>query len=263
MRGSWQKVVDSVLRPARPHLERCRAEREGHLAARRLFAEERARALGNCRERIERARAAVFAANDGIIPAGMTDLEREWRKLSRPDPDRGLMDLWARIAPAHWMDRKRWRDSDAALRLDAAIALAADVKGVEAAESAIASLRAALSPWGAPFGSRVRWRLLEQDSEHCSALFAEPLRAARQDAPAVVLERAARFERDVHEAALMRFPERPLLARDLAHAAFVDCVWHGAELADLPNPVRPLCELWKTGYVLSTIDASGVTIGIP
>jgi hypothetical protein len=269
MSSSWLKVVDAVLRPARPHLERCLAERENHLASRRLAAEERARAIKDCEGRIESCRAAVLAANDGIVPAVMTDLEHEWRTLSRPDPDAGLMDLWARIAPASWIDRKRWRDTDAGVRLEAAIALAADVDGVEAAEAAIGSLRAALAAWGTPVGSRVRWRLLAQDSEHTSALYAEPLRAAREaaasrpDAGAVVLERAARLRHHVHQAALIRVPERPLLARDLAHAAFVDCVWRATSLAALPNPVSPLCEIWRTGYVLATIDASGVTLEIP
>jgi hypothetical protein len=269
MHSSWQEVVDAVLRPARPQLERCLAGRETHLAARRLAAEERTRAIAVCERRIETCRAAVFAANDGIVPWRMTELEREWRLLSRPDPDGGLMDLWARIAPPSWVDRKRWQDTEAIRRLDAAIALAADVDGVEAAESAIRSLRAALAAWGTPVGSQVRWCLLEQDSEHTSALYAEPLRAAREaaasrgGAEAVVLERAARLRLDVQQAALTRFPERPLLARDLGQAAFVDCVWRSTSLAERPNPVTPLCALWKTGYLLATIDASGVTLELP
>jgi hypothetical protein len=227
MRSSWQKVVDAVLRPARPHLARCLAERERQLAARRAAAEERERAIADCERRIESCRAAVFAANDGIVPALMTDLEREWRRLSRPDIDGEPMDLWARIAPSSWMDRKRWQDTEAARKLDAAIALAADVDGVEAAEAAVGSLRTALAAWGTPVGPRVRWRLLEQDLEHAGALYAEPLRAAREEASrrgaeAGVLERAERLRDEVHAAALARFPERPLLARDVAHAAFVD-----------------------------------------
>jgi hypothetical protein len=268
MRSSRQNVIDSLLRPARPHLERCLGEREQHLTVRRRSAEERARAIKDCERRIERCRAAVLAASDGIVPSSMTDLEREWRRLSRRDPEGGLMDLWARIAPAPWIDRKRWRDTGAVLRVDAAIALAADVDGVEAAESAIGSLRGALAAWGTPIGPRVRWRLLAQDSEHTTALYAEPLRtgretASRHQAEARVLERATRWRDEVHDAALGRFPERPLLARDLAHAAFVDDVWCAASVTELPNPVSPLCELWRTGYVLSAIDASGVTLEIP
>ena len=268
MHNSWQKVVDAVLRPSRPHLERCFAERERHLTARRLADEERARAMKMCERRIEGCRAAVFAANDGVVPSIMTDLERQWRTLARPDPDGGLMDLWARIAPATWIDRRRWQDSAADLRLEAAIALAADVDGVEAAEAAIGSLRAALVPWGRPVGSRVRWRLLGEDCAHALALCAGPLRAAREAAAsrgdgAAVLERASRLQNDVHQAALLRFPERPLLAGDLAHAAFVDHVGRATSLPARPDPVAPLCQLWKTGYVLAAIDPSGVTLAIP
>jgi len=259
MRSSWQTVIDSLLRPARPHLERCLAEGEKHRAARRLVSEQRARALRDCELRIERARAAIFAANDGVVGASMTDLEREWRRRSRIDAESGWMDLWARIAPPSWIDEKRWRDTEGEHRLDAAIALASDVDGVEAAESAIDSLRVALAPWGTHIGPRVRFRLLEQDSEHCVALFAEPLRAALRLAHPVIVDRAHRFEREVHEAALHRFDDRPLLARDLAHAAFVDYFCRFAQ----PNPVSAMCALWRTGYVVATIDAAGVTLEIP
>src|SRR5688500_1122447 len=101
---SWQKVIDSVLRPARPELERCFAARAEYLVARQLHASERARAMKDCELRIEQARTMVFAANDGVVTARMTDLEREWRRLSRPDPDAKMMDLWAQIAPPSWID---------------------------------------------------------------------------------------------------------------------------------------------------------------
>ncbi len=268
MRDSWLKLVGSVLRPARPHLERCLREHERHLVARRLFAEERRRAIADCEARIESARAVVLAENDGIVTSRMTDLEREWRTISRSDPDGGLMDLWAQIAPFSWIDRKRWRDSDPDARLDAAIALAADVEGVETAESAIDALRVALAAWGTPIGSRIRWRSFEHDSECTAELLAEPLRAAREVLSAsgvrsVALERAQHLARDVQEAALLRFPERPLLARGLAHAAFVDCAWCSAPLAARPNPVKALREIWSAGYVLSAIDRSGVTVELP
>ena len=261
MRSSWQRVVDSLLRPARPRLEWCVAEREEHLAARRPIAEQNARAKQDCERRIEQRRAAVFAANDGVVPAAMNDLEREWRRLSRANADAGLMDLWARIAPRSWIDRKRFLDSDPHLRLEAAVALAADVEGVEAAEAAVVALRAALAPWGTAIGPRVRFRLNESDFEHCGAHFAEPLRAVGPGA--LVTAHAERFARDVHDALFERLPERPSLARDVAHAAFVDCVWHASEPAKGPSPVRPLCALWETGYILSRVDASGVTLEIP
>ena len=210
----------------------------------------------------------MFAENDGIVTRRMTDLEREWRRLSRSDPDGRLMDLWTRVAPVSWVDRKRWRDSEPAAQLDATIALAADVEGVETAESAIGALRVALAAWGIPIGFRMRWRSFEHDSDRTTELLAKPLGAAcealsAQGLESVVVLRAQRLERDVHEAALVRFPERPLLARGLAHAAFVDGVWRAASLAARPNPVTPLRDLWMAGYALSAIDSSGVTVEIP
>lgn len=253
MRG-WHKIVESVLRPARPHLERCLAARESHLAARRLDESERARALRDCVQRIERERAVIFAANDGVVPAAMTDLEREWRALARVDRERGMMDLWARIAPAAWIDRKLWRDSDE--RVDAAIALASDVDGVEAAESAVRSLRTALATWGTTIGPRVRFRMHVEDSSHCEALLEAPLRAVTAHAN----EHAQQLEVDVHAAVLTRFPDRPCLARDLAHAAFADYMVRNAAL---PNPVIPLRALWTTGYTIAAIDVTGITLEVP
>jgi len=222
----------------------------------------------NCQARIESARAAVFEAQDGVVTLLMTDLEREWLALARPDPEAGLMDLWARVAPRSWVDRKRWRDSAPAARLDAAIALAADVEGVEAAEAAVDSLRTACAAWGAPIGPRIRWSSAAHDFENIAALLAAPLRAACDLVSArglepVVLERAHQLQHAVHEAACVRFPERPVLAGDLAHAAFVDFVWRAASLADRPTPTVALRELWTTGYLLSAVDASGVTLEIP
>jgi hypothetical protein len=177
------------------------------------------------------------------------------------------MDLWARVSPASWVDRKRFRDSAAHERLDAALALAADPDGVEAAESAVASLGAALAPWGRPIGGRIRWRFFERDTECVVALLAEPLRAAQErastrDTFAVVIERGRALEHDVHAAAISRLPERPGLARDLAHAAFVEHVWRAASL-DLPSPVTPLRTLWQTGYALSSVTESAVTLELP
>jgi len=142
----------------------------------------------------------VFAENDGIVTRRMTDLEREWRRLSRSDPDGRLMDLWTRVAPVSWVDRKRWRDSEPAAQLDATIALAADVEGVETAESAIGALRVALAAWGIPIGFRMRWRSFEHDSDRTTELLAKPLGAAcealsAQGLESVVVLRAQRLER--------------------------------------------------------------------
>jgi hypothetical protein len=256
MRDSWLRLVGSVLRPARPRLLPCLQERERHLDAQRLFAERRAREVAACEARIEAIRAEVFAANDGVVTSRMTDLEREWRRLTRVDLDAGLMDLWARIVPSAWIDRKPWRDADPAARLDLAIALAADVEGVEAVEAAIGALRAS----GTKVGARVRWRTFERDFEGTPELLATALHAARERVSASALDRARHLERDVHEAALVRFPERPTLARALSHAAFVECV---CGLAGRPNPVTSLRDLWRAGYALSALDASGVTVEVP
>jgi hypothetical protein len=272
MRDSWLQLIEAVLRPARPQLARCLRERERHLDARRAAGEQRTRALADCRARIEAARAVVFAANDGVISRRMTDLEREWRRLARQDPDAGLMDLWARIAPSSWLDQKLWRGSEPATQVDAAVALAADVEGVEEAASAVRALRVALAPWGMALATGIHWRARARtsaiDADCTTPLLSEPLRAAlaalfTSEVQGAVLARARRLEHDIHEAAGARFPDRPLLVRSLAHAAFVDSVWHGAALADHPNPVTSLRRLWKTGYALASIDASGVTLEIP
>lgn len=268
MRDTWLGLVDYVLRPARPHLTRCLHERERHLRERHLADAERRRAIADCEHRIEMARARVFAANDGVVASEMTNLEREWRRLSRVDPEAGLMDLWARIAPPSWIDRKRWRDSSAAAQVDSAVALAADVEGVEAAEAAIDSLRTVLVPWGIEIGPRTRWRSRSSDAEPVTVLLAEPLATAtgalsEPSALRVVCERAARLETDVFRAALARFPDRRMLACGLAHAAYTDFVWQAAPLHDRPNPVAPLRALWATGYVLSDVDASAVTLELP
>jgi hypothetical protein len=259
VRASWVELVGSVLRPSRPHLERCVEERERHLVARRAVAEERARAVADCEARIESARAAVFAARDGVVTLLMTELEREWRRLSRPDPEGGMMDLWARIAPPSWIDRKRWRDGDRAVQLDTAIALASDVDGVEAVEDALRT--------------RVRWCFAVEDSDCTATWLAEPLRAAVESLAAGdidsialsrVLERARRIEQEVIDVAHTRLPGRPLLAQSVAHAAFVDTVWTASPVAARrPNPVTPLREVWRAGYAVAAIDGTCLTIELP
>jgi hypothetical protein len=225
---SWRAIVDRILRPSRPQLALCVREGEAHLEARQRITGERARAIAECEALIEQARAKVFAADDGVVTWRMWDLERRWRRLSRSDPDDGLMDLWARIAPCAWTDRKRWRDAtDDASRLETAIALASDVDGVEAAESAIGALRHALATWGARVGPRVRWSLFRADADATTDWLAGPLSVARaalaeRGGGAAVESRALELEQGILEAALARCPERPVLARSIAHAALVD-----------------------------------------
>jgi hypothetical protein len=268
MRDAWLKLVDCVLRPARPRLAACLRERDFHREAQRVIAEGRARALAHCERQIEEERGAVLAARDGVIPSRMTDLERRWRQLSRPDPDGGLMDLWARIAPVSFLDRKLWRDSDPSARVEVATALAADVEGVGAAEAAVIALRAALAAWGTPLGPCVRFRLLGADADCVTPLLAEPHRAALEAvagryAGPVILERTEHLGRDVREALRVRFPERPLLGQALAHAAVVDGLLRAAAFGDRPNPVAALCALWGTGYALAAIEPDGVTLELP
>jgi hypothetical protein len=268
VRDTWLSLVDSVLRPARPELATCLVERARHAAEQRLAGEGRTRLRVACEASIESLRATVFAAKDGIVLSRMTDLEREWRRLSRTDPDGGLMELWARIAPPSFVDRKLWRDSDPAAKLDAAIALAADGDAVARAERAVESFRAALAPWGVTMGARIRWRPYEGDGDCVSELLAGPFRAAFEElssrgVASVVLERAQRLERDVLDRARARFPDAPRLAGCLGHSAFVEYVFQAASLGGRLNPVTALRELLATGYVLSALDATAATLGFP
>ncbi|NUO51619.1 MAG: hypothetical protein HOV80_22410 [Polyangiaceae bacterium] len=268
MRDSWLNLIGRLFVPARPQLGTCLEARGTYAEARRLAVERQARAVSDCVARIEAARADVFAANDGIVTSKMTDLEREWRWLSRLDPDAALMDAWAQLAPARWVDHKRWRDVDPDTRLDAAIALASDVEGVEAAEAAASALRAALAPWGRTIGARVRWRWFDADFEATDELYETALDAATDALAAVpgaaaVLERAQGLGREAREVVLARFPDREVLAAAVAHAAFVDALWHASEFRERVNPVAPLMDLWRSGYVLTAVDATGVTLAIP
>jgi len=274
MADTWSEILDAVLRPARPALAACLRAREEHLVVRKAVVDARANAVAACVRAIESARAAVFASDDGVVTRRMTELEREWRRLSRPDPDGGLMDLWARIAPRSWLDRKPWRDSAPEDRLDVAVALAADSENAEVAEAAIERLRVALAANGAVLGPRVRWCAGAVEGagggELVATLLAAPLAVARlacaeRPVPerAWILEGAERIQRAVHDDALARFPARPGLARDLAHAAYVDHLWHASGCDAATNPVTALRALWKTGYVLSAEDAESVTVEVP
>lgn len=251
--SSWLAIVDRVLRPKRPHLERCERERAPHLEARQRSADRRAHAMADCARRIDELRAVVFAANDGVVSARMTELEREWRLHARTEPDVGCMDLWARIAPHSWIDRKPWRDSPPASRVDAAIALAADIEAVELAEAA------ARTSTGR---TRVRFKYVDRDVDSAQAdeLLAAPLRAAwhtalGRDGGSFLVERARSVAAGVLAAANARLPSRPLLSGDLAYAAFADVLG--------VTEVTPLRALWSTGYVIHSIDATSVTLEIP
>jgi hypothetical protein len=233
----WLELTEVLLRPARPALARCMAERERHLAERKRRGEERTRAISDCERRIELARAAVFAASDGVVGATMTDLEREWRSLAKVDPDAGVMDLWGRIAKPEWHDRKLWRDGPAVERVDLAVALASDASGVEAAEKAVAALRVAHAKEGVDIGARISWRLFDHDRALFVTTFREP---------------PPRIREDVRQAVLARFPDRPLLARDVGYLA--------TQKGAVVDAVRAI---WRTGYGIQALEAGGSTLEIP
>lgn len=236
MADVWLELPTSLLRPARPNAARCLQERELHLTERKRRSDERGRAIADCERRIDLARTAVFAASDGVVGAKMTDLEREWRLLAKVDPDAGVMDLWSRIAPSHWHDRKRWRDCPPMDRVDIGVALASDVEGVEAAEEAALRLRGAYAKQGVSVGAPIGWRFFDQDRAVFVTTFREP---------------PPRIREDVRDAVLSRFPERPFFARDLA--------WLATQKGDVIDAVRAI---WRAGYGIHTLDAHGVTLEI-
>lgn len=270
----WFLLVDSMLRPARPHLPRCLRDRERHLVDRREAQERATRAIQDCERQIVALREEVFAANDGFVGARMTDLERTWRRLSRVDPDAGLMDLWSRMAPPTWIDRKPWRGNAGEAALDTAVLLAADVDGAEAAERAAREL----------FGARpILWRLLPEphaDEPHAGGLlehadYTHSLLDAQEHAALEalatcemkpgILARARRIEHDVEARAGHALTAEPALAKSVGRAAFADALCGAARSlgADVPNPSAHLYSLWATGYVIADVAESAVTLGIP
>lgn len=240
MSDVWLDLAGSLLRPMRPQATRCLEERERHLAERKRTTDERTRAMADCERRIELARAAIFAASDGVVGASMTDLEREWRKLAKVDPDAGLMDLWARIAPVRWHDEKRWRGCPAADRVDVAVALACDPEGVEAAEAAAARIRDAYlvhADVGVTIADRIEWRLFDHDRAVFVTTFREP---------------PPRIREDVRDAVLARFPDRPLLARDIGYLA--------TQKGEVVDGARAIL---RAGYGIHSIDATGILLEVP
>lgn len=241
MRNTWLEVLDRVLKPARPDLARCQEIRERDRSLRKASVDALGARMASCEARINAMRHDVFTSNDGVVGKRMTELEREWRLLHERSSDLGMMDLWAQVAPASWIDRKRWRDSAAPLRLDAMIALASDVENVEKVEAAVHVLMPK---------ARVRWRMLEKDNETAVELLG-PTNGERSG-----------FEVRVHTAAIERFPERPGLARDITHAALVERM---SQLASgkTPRGVCALKEIWMSGYVISEASERNVVVEIP
>lgn len=253
-RDRWFEVVDALFQPRRPDLARCIAERDAHVARRQAFAEARTKEIQENIARIERARAAVFEAKDGVVPAEMTRLEREWKALSRRDPDEALMDLWARLVPRAWHDKKVWRDGKG-VRIDVAVGVAADLEGVERAEAAATAFAQACTAWGTPIGTDVRFAAFAEDARPVTKLLVPLLSVDREMA-----RRVRALERALQEKVRLRFPHRAGLARDIAIAAAFDT----ATASDRrPNPARALRDLWRTGYGLVAADPTSVTVEIP
>lgn len=277
VRDSWSSLVGlvglmeqrrSLLRPSRPRLDACLRAREAHVESRRVLGQRRARIIAECEARIVAAREEIFAAHDGVVTSRMTDLEREWRLLSRQDPDNGLMDLWASVVPTTWLDRKRWRDSDRAAQLDMAIALASDTDGVDEAERAIDVLRASLATTGTLVGRRTKWRPDGVDYPDTVALLSNSVAVAREalakrEGERVVVARGQERAEEISRAVLAHHPERRVLAHAVGYAAFVDHLWDAARLPGKGNPAMALHALWKTGYVLQSVDDRDVFLGAP
>jgi hypothetical protein len=267
MQDSWLGLLDHVLCPARPDLERCLDARARHVALRCARQAERSRAVALCVEQIDAARRAVFAADDGVVGARMTELERQWRRLSHADPEAGLMDLWVRLVSPASSDRKRWRDSAASDWLEALVALAADEANVIAAEAAAVRFGELLSHHGVTVGTRVRWCFGAGQGRALLDSLAPALGFATQQCTererSAILERAEREQQRIRLAAIARFADRPILAEELGLAAYVEFVWRAARLDDSQNPVAPLRSLWKTGYAVFALDGSALTLEIP
>lgn len=267
MEDVWISAARRLSRPARLDLPRCLRARAEHVERLRARERERASARSACEAEIERERARVFGADDGVVSSRMTELERAWRRLSRTDPEAGLMDLWAEVVPRTWVDRKRWRESPPSAWVDAAVALASDVPGVEAAEGAARRLSAALSAWGVALGPP-RFRLAPiHDVAIVERLLREPLKRSldgllRGGVARRVVERAHLRERAVCDAARAALCPGSPLAAEVAHGAFVADVLRAARL-DLADPTAPLADLLRTGYAISSADASALVLIVP
>jgi SAM-dependent methyltransferase len=79
----WLEMYEAHDLAARSELGRAHDRESG--AHERVAASPR-HAIADCERRIHAVRQAVLARNDGVVPARMTDLEREWRMLSRAEP---------------------------------------------------------------------------------------------------------------------------------------------------------------------------------
>jgi hypothetical protein len=260
MNAAWNGLLAALLRPARPLLAQCRARAEEHANTDRHARELHAQALADCRARIELARSSVFEAGDGVVDARMTALEREWLALARAERPNG-------------------RGERALL----AQALASDPEGIVRAESCARHFASTLSAWGLEVGATMTWLIADEPvigaRARADALLDVPLRALTAAiAPTYGAEgvgaRAQRLERELLDAA----SDSPIVA-DVALVARVDFFWRacaidgrcvpagypnaGRKFDELESPAAALLDLWRTGYVLTAIDSTGMTLGAP
>jgi hypothetical protein len=269
MNALWTDLIGAILKPARPRLSVCRRRADAHLADHRRTEERRLLALADCRARIEGARATVFAAGDGVVRGDMTALEREWRTLSREERsiEERTLALWGEIAPTPWAGRLRWTPSgDLASDIEAAVTLASDPIGIEQAEAAARRLAPAASfTWHVGPGPRIA-----RASEH----LADVLRAltdaiAPRYGGAALLARADEREREVSAAA----SDSPAIAAveglsaDVGFVARLDFLWRARSVdsraGSVECPGAAWIDLWRTGYVVSSLDTDAITLGAP
>ncbi len=268
MNALWTDLIGAILKPARPRLAVCRTRADAHLREQRRIDERRAQALAECRARIEDARATVFATGDGVVRADMTALEREWRTLSRGERsfDERTLATWSAIAPRHWAERLRFTSSgDLATDTEAAVVLASDPNGVEQAEAAARRL--------VPEAS-VTWHVsaaptIARASEHLDDVLRALTDAiAPSYGGAALLARAEERARAVSAAASASPVIAAVegLAADVGFVARLDFLWRARTVdsrgeAAVECPSAAWIDLWRTGYVVSAIDARAITVG--
>lgn len=253
----WDRIVNGVLRPARPRLDRCVEAHRAYLAAVADRTHGHARTLADIENRLSRARERVFAEGSGKVPAEITAIEREWLAAARnPAPARELETLWRQVAPERWLDGARPMPEGA----EAVVTLASDPDGVEAAERAAHDLREALVPWGVTLGTGVHWVVSRELTFALRAeeLFAAPL-AACAEAPHEIVQAGHRLRRDLRDRlGAQTVPTRnSSIARELGLLAFGASVW---ETRKEPSPFAPALAIYTLGYAISAADSTGVTL---
>ena len=254
----WDSIVAGVSTPARPQLERCLSAYRRYQEALTEGFQQRTRTITDVEHRLNAARARVFAAGTGVVPAEVTALEREWLTAARaPGPTRELATLWQQVAPERWIEGGRSVPPSA----EAIVTLASDPDGVEEAERAASALREALLPSGITVGPKTDWMVSREVMYIARAdqLFSVPF-ASIGDVPHDALQRAHRLRNEVRA----RLGDRRIearnssLGREVGWLAFASSVWR--ELRTEPAPFEPFLAIYRHGYVPTAVDATGVTL---